>query len=149
MLVSYVVKKKSGKRNILMLTTMHKSVKITRDSRKKPNVITLYDCTKGGVDVMDMISSNLSTRIQSRRWPLNALAFVLDTARSNAQTILKDNNNDGNRSSFQFAWEIGESFDQTTYFQPIQESCWSAGSCFETNPKSTGDRRAIGSAKTA
>ena len=109
MLVSYVVKKKSGKRNILMLTTMHKSVKITRHSRKKPNVITLYDCTKGGVDVMDMISSNLSTRIQSRRWPLNALAFVLDTARSNAQTILKDNNNDGNRSSFQFAWEIGES----------------------------------------
>ena len=109
MLVSYVVKKKSGKRNILMLTTMHKLVKITRDSRKKPNVITLYDCTKGGVDVMDMISSNLSTRIQSRRWPLNALAFVLDTARSNAQTILKDNNNDGNRSSFQFAWEIGES----------------------------------------
>ena len=58
---------------------------------------------------MDMISSNLSTRIQSRRWPLNALAFVLDTARSNAQTILKDNNNDGNRSSFQFAWKIGES----------------------------------------
>ena len=109
MLVSYVVKKKSGKRNILMLTTMHKSVKITRDSRKKPNVITLYDGTKSGVDVMDMISSNLSTRIQSRRWPLNALAFVLDTARSNAQTILKDNNNDGNRSSFQFAWEIGES----------------------------------------
>ena len=109
MLVSYVVKKKSGKRNILMLTTMRKSVKITRDSRKKPNVITLYDCTKGGVDVMDMISSNLSTRIQSRRWPLNALASVLDTARSNAQTILKDNNNDGNRSSFQFAWEIGES----------------------------------------
>ena len=109
MLVSYVFKKKSGKRNILMLTTMHKLVKITRDSRKKPNVITLYDCTKGGVDVMDMISSNLSTRIQSRRWPLNALAFVLHTARSNAQTILKDNNNDGNRSSFQFAWEIGES----------------------------------------
>ena len=82
---------------------MHKSVKITRDSRKKPNVLTLYDCTKGGVDVMDMISSNLSTR------PLNALAFVLDTARSNAQTILKDNNNDKNRSSFQFAREIGES----------------------------------------
>ena len=88
---------------------MHKSIKITCDSRKKPNVITLYDCTKGGVDVMDMISSNLSARIQSRRWPLNALAFVLDTARSNAQPILKDNNNDGNRSSFQFAWEIGES----------------------------------------
>ena len=109
MLVSYVVKKKSGKRNILMLTAMHKSVKITCDSRKKPNVITLYDCTKGGVDVMDMISSNLSTRIQSRRWPLNALAFVLDTARFNAQTILKDNNSDGNRSAFQFAWEIGES----------------------------------------
>ena len=39
-------------------------------------------------------------------------------------------------------------FDQTTYSQPIQESCWSAGSCFETNPKSTGDRRAIGPAKT-
>ena len=125
---------------------MHKSVKITCYSRKKPDVITLYDCKKGGVDVMHMISSSLSTRIQSRRWPLNALAFVLDTARSNAQTILKDNNNDGNRNSFQYAWEIGVVY-QTTYSQPIQESCWSAGSCFETNPKSTGDRRAIGPAK--
>ena len=77
MLVSYVVKKKSGKRNILMLTTMHKSVKITRDSRKKPNVITLYDCTKGGVDVMDMISSNLSTRIQSRKMATECFSLCL------------------------------------------------------------------------
>ena len=108
LLVSYVVQKESGKRNVLVLSTMHNSVKVTRDVRRKPNVISFYDCTKGGVDVMDMISGNLSTRIKSRRWPVNALAYALDTARTNAQTILKDNNANNKRSSFEFCWELGE-----------------------------------------
>lgn len=46
-LVSYVNKKKKGKKNII-LTTMHTSVKVTKDQRVKPNVHTFYDHTKGG-----------------------------------------------------------------------------------------------------
>ena len=43
MLTSYVVKKKSGNRNILLLSTMHDDVKCGRDERKKPNTICFYD----------------------------------------------------------------------------------------------------------
>ena len=92
MLVSYVDKKKSGKNNVVVLTSMHDNVRVTKDKRRKPQVHTFYDHKKGSVDVLDFISSNRSTRIKSKRWPLNSLAFILDTARTNANTILKENN---------------------------------------------------------
>ena len=47
-LVSYVIKIKSGVKNRNALTT--------KDERKKPHVITFYNRTKGGVDVMDGIA---------------------------------------------------------------------------------------------
>ena len=48
----------------------------------------MYDHTKGGVDVVDLLSTTHLTQIKSRGWPLNAHAFILDTCRSNAKTIL-------------------------------------------------------------
>lgn len=106
MLVSYVDKKKSGLKNVVVLTTMHEDVKVTRDKRRKPQVHSLYDHTKGGVDVVDLISSNSSTRIKSKRWPLNALAFILDTVRTNSMTILKDNGI--SFTSFEFTYQLGK-----------------------------------------
>ena len=58
---------------------MHDDVKVTKDQLKKPQVHTFYDHTKGGVDVVDLLSTSHSTRIKSKRWPLNAFAFILDT----------------------------------------------------------------------
>ena len=107
LLVSYVDKKKSGKKNVIVLSTMHKSVAVTRDRRKKPNMIVLYDHTKGGVDIVDLISSKLSVRIKSRRWTINALAFILDTVRTNAKTILREAAN-SSLSTFNFTWELGK-----------------------------------------
>ena len=59
---------------------------MTKDQRKKPIVHIIYDPTKG--DFVYLLST---TQIKSRRWLLNALAFILDTCRSNAKTILQDN----------------------------------------------------------
>ena len=70
---------------------MHDTVKITKEQPKKPSVHTIYDHTKGCVDVVDLLSTTYSTQIKSRRWPLNALAFIIDTCRSNAKTILQGN----------------------------------------------------------
>ena len=61
MLVSYIDKKKSGKKNVTVLSTMHDNVKITKDQRKKPIVHTVYDHTKGDVDVVDLLSTTHST----------------------------------------------------------------------------------------
>ena len=92
MLVSKIDQKKSGKRNVIVLTTMHDKVKVTNDWRKKLHVHVMYDHTKIGVDIVDLLSTNHSIIIKWKRWPLNALAFVLGTCRTNAKTILGDNN---------------------------------------------------------
>ena len=107
MLVSYIDKKASGKKNVVALTTMHKDVRVTKDAKAKPDVLKFYDHTKGGVDVVDLISANSSTRMKTRRWTLNALAFVLDTERTNACTILREAT--GNKiSTFEFTWQLAK-----------------------------------------
>ena len=106
MLVSYIDKKRSGKKNIIALTTMHDKIKVTNDERCKLHVLVMYDHTKGGVDVVDLISTYHSTRIKSKRWPLNAFTFILDTVRANAKTILADNKN--SFSNFVFTYRLGK-----------------------------------------
>ena len=54
MVVLYFDKKKSGKKNVIVLTTMHNCVKITQDPRQKLQVHTFYDHTKGGIDIVDL-----------------------------------------------------------------------------------------------
>ena len=46
MLVSYIDKKKSGKKNIIGLTTLHDTVKVSNDKRNKPQVLVKCDHTK-------------------------------------------------------------------------------------------------------
>lgn len=59
-LVSYVVKKKKGWKNVLVLSSMHSSTKVTRDQLLKQSVIVFY--TKGGVDIMDQCAGVYTTR---------------------------------------------------------------------------------------
>ena len=65
MFVFYTDKNKSGKKNVIVSSTMHDNVKIPKDQRKKPNVHTMYHHVKGGVDVVNLLSIPHSTRIQS------------------------------------------------------------------------------------
>ena len=106
MLISYIDKKKSGKKNIIALTTMHDKVKVTNDQRCKLHVLVMYDHTKGGVDVVDLISTRHSTRIKSKWWPLNAFPLILDTVWTNAKTILAENKS--SFSNFQFTYQLGK-----------------------------------------
>lgn len=63
--------------------------------------------TKGRADVTDLLSTNHSTRIKSKRWPLNALAIVLDTCWSGFKFILRYNNIQF--TSSEFAEVLGKS----------------------------------------
>ena len=105
MLVLDINKTKSGKKNIIALTTMHDKVKVANDQLRKPHVLAMYDHTKRGTDVVDLISIHHSTRVKSKRWPLNAFAFISDTVRTNAKTILGDNKS--SFSSFEFTYQLG------------------------------------------
>ena len=109
MLLSYIDKKKKWRKNILALTTKHNQVKLSVGERKKSHALVFYDHTKGGVDVVDLISAKMLTRMKTRRWTLNVFAFMLDTAHTNAKTIVKENTPTNPLSTFQFTWELGKS----------------------------------------
>ena len=109
MLLSYIDKKKKGKKNILALTTVHNRVKLSVDERKNPHALVFYNHTKGGVDIVDLISAKMLTRMKTTKWTLNVFAFMLDTARTNAKTIVKENTPTKPLSTSQFTWELGKS----------------------------------------
>ena len=49
MLTSYIDKKKLGQKNVIVLSSVHDSVKVTKSQRKKPSVHAMYDHSKGGI----------------------------------------------------------------------------------------------------
>ena len=102
---------------------MHDSVKVTNDQRKKPKIHSMYDHTKGGVDVVDLLSTSHLTRIKSKRWPTNAFAFIFNTCRPNAKTILQDNGKP--LSNFEFTYAIGKGLFYQSFSEdmPIQMVC--------------------------
>ena len=79
LLVLHIVKKKSGKRNVVVLSTLHDEVRVTKDERRKLDIQKLHDHTKGGIDVVDLTSTSYTTRIKNKRWPINTFAFILYT----------------------------------------------------------------------
>ena len=66
----------------------------------------MYDHTKGGVDILNLLSTTHSTGIKSRRWLLNTLAFILDTCRSNEKNILQDNSI--KLTNFEMTYNLGK-----------------------------------------
>ncbi|KAE9522205.1 hypothetical protein AGLY_017387 [Aphis glycines] len=60
-------------KNVIMISIMHDEAMIDQESgdQKKPEVITYYNSTKGGVDVVDEMKGEYSVARISCRWPLN------------------------------------------------------------------------------
>ena len=98
--------KTSQEKNIIGLTTLHDTVKVSKDKRSKPQVLIMYDHTKGGVDIADLFSTHHTTRIMSKRWPLNAFAIILYMVRTNSKTIQSDNK--VKLSNFDFTYAFGK-----------------------------------------
>ena len=114
-ITSYVVNtKSSGKRNILVLSTMPPIMGITKDDeKKKPAIIKLYDFTKGGTDIVDQKMSSYSVKPKSSKWTICSFSYILDVARVNATTVTFLNNKMSPKTqsneSFKIAWDLGMS----------------------------------------
>ena len=54
----------------------------------------------------NLLSKTHSTRIKFRRWILNTLAFIIDTCRLNAKTILQDD--DIKLTNFEMIYNLGK-----------------------------------------
>lgn len=69
---------------------------------RKPEIITLYNVTKGAVNNMDRITENYSATKKSFRWALIIFYSMLNIGGVNAQTIYQENcpQNKKNRLEF-------------------------------------------------
>ena len=97
---------------------MHNQVKLSVNERKKPHALVFYDHTKSGVNVVGLISAYISARMNIRRQTLNVSAFMLDAARTNPKTSVKENTPTKPPSTFQFTWELGKSLVRSCIQRP-------------------------------
>lgn len=108
-LVSYCPKKN---KSVILLSSMHHDDAIDKETgdAKKPEIITMYNKTKIGVDRLDQLCQKYDTARNTRRWPMIIFYDILNIAAINAMCIYKANNCNQNvkRSDFieEIAWEL-------------------------------------------
>nr|CAH7724714.1 unnamed protein product [Callosobruchus chinensis] len=78
----HTVKKKA----VLVLSTMHfdDAIYSTTDEGGKPEIVTFYNMTKGGVDVLDQPCHNYDVSHSTRRWPMVLFYDLLNVTAVNA-----------------------------------------------------------------
>jgi hypothetical protein len=90
MITSYVPRKN---KNVILVSSMHNQGVIDTDSgdQNKPEIITFYNSTKGGVDVVDELKGEYSVSRVSCRWPLTIFFSLMNIAGINSQIIYREN----------------------------------------------------------
>jgi len=87
--ITLTVYQVKAKKNVLIPSSLHQSVEIGHDTKKKPGTVKCYNDTKYGVDVVDQMARKYSVKSSSRRWPLHTFSNVLDLAGINAWVLYK------------------------------------------------------------
>ncbi|XP_035231305.1 uncharacterized protein LOC118203159 [Stegodyphus dumicola] len=92
-LLSYVPKRY---RNVILISSLHDDVAIDKDTKeqKKPEIITFYNRTKGGVDTVDKLCASYNVARNTRRWPLVVFFSMLNIAAINSYIIHSTNNSE-------------------------------------------------------
>lgn len=92
-LLSYCPKKNKV---VLLLSTMHNSDEIDPESGDacKPYMLTFYNSTKGGVDVVDEYKARYSVARTSNRWPLTVFFSLLNVIGINSFIVFKHKKGD-------------------------------------------------------
>lgn len=108
-----------AKRNkvVHILSTQHRSVNVQPEGKKKPDTIQFYNANKSGVDILDSMCRQLSTRAACRRWPLAVFYNLLDLAGINSFILFRKTT--GSRISrreflFQLSKELRRDVQQNT-----------------------------------
>ena len=92
-IVSYVPKKN---RAVILLSTQHHTDSISEREDRKPDIILMYNSTKGAVDTVDQAVHTYSCARQTRRWPNKIFFNVVDVACLNTFLLWKVSHPDWN-----------------------------------------------------
>lgn len=76
------------------MSSLHHDNKIDESTgvKQKPEVITFYNSTKSGVDVVDELCATYNVSRNSKRWPLTIFFAMLNISGINANIIYRANN---------------------------------------------------------
>ncbi|XP_071056419.1 piggyBac transposable element-derived protein 4-like [Onthophagus taurus] len=92
---------------------MHNDTAIDQSTgeKAKPEVVSFYNMTKGGVDVVDRMITAYNPVRNTRRWPMVIFYGLMNVAAINAFIIYKANNPDGefSKSRRMFLKNLGTS----------------------------------------
>lgn len=107
-LVSYCPKKNKA---VLVVSSMHNDNAIDEENyANKPEMITFYNKTKIGVDLVDQLNQKYNVAKNTRRWPMVIFYDLLNISAINAFCIYKANNLNSKIPRRQFieniAWEL-------------------------------------------
>jgi len=80
-LVSYVPKRRKA---VVLLSTQHRDDTVADDEKAKPEIITYYNATKSGVDVLDKLVRTYTCKRPSKRWTVCFFWNMIDIAAYNA-----------------------------------------------------------------
>lgn len=91
-LISYMPKRSKV---VLVLSSLHHDQNIDPASgeKRKPEIITFYNSTKAGVDVVDELCATYDVSRNSKRWPMTVFYAVMNVAAINGVIIFRENNN--------------------------------------------------------
>lgn len=87
---------------------MHDNAGVTKNEKPKLDMHVIYNHTKGGVGIVDLISTHNLARMKLKRWPQNTFAFLVDTTCNNAKTILSEWQSYAKLSDFEFTYCLSE-----------------------------------------
>lgn len=82
-LASYIPKKN---KSVVMISTMHHNKAIDEISGK-PEIITFYNATKGGVDALDQKCANYSVARRTQRWPCVIFSAIMNISMANGHIL--------------------------------------------------------------
>lgn len=84
-----VYKSKKNKK-VLILSSKHKNVKINANEKKVPETIQYYNQSKFGVDTLDQMARNFTTKSACKRWTFQVFCNMLDLAGINGWILYKE-----------------------------------------------------------
>lgn len=87
--ITLTVYKCKPTKNVLVLSSLHPTVAIGSNSKKKPETIEYYNNTKYGVDVLDAMAKKYTVKAGSRRWPIQVFYNCLDLAAINSWILYR------------------------------------------------------------
>ncbi|XP_049294418.1 uncharacterized protein LOC125769653 [Anopheles funestus] len=105
--VTLTVYQGKTKKNVVLLSSMHRDVRTGNDQKSKPETVSFYNSTKFGVDVVDQMCRKYSVKSASRRWPVHSFFNILDLAGINAWVLYKELTKE-NISRRDFLFKLGE-----------------------------------------